>query len=65
MSERKKKQSRKNTKWMMTLLFLVCALLVLSSCAKDTLTGNWELVPREGALNDTAMTGMSLTKMVP
>ena len=57
MSERKKKQSRKNTKWMMTLLFLVCALLVLSSCAKDTLTGNWELVPREGALNDTAMTG--------
>ncbi len=55
----KKKQSITSIKGLMTLLFLVCSLLVLSSCAKSTgdLVGNWELVPSEGDLNDTAMTG--------
>lgn len=59
MSKIKKKQSITSTKCLMTLLFLVCSLLVLSSCAKNSadLIGNWELEPSEGALNDTAMTG--------
>lgn len=59
MSERKKKQSITGTKGLMTLLVLVCSLLVLSSFANNTaeLIGNWELVPSEGDLNDTAMTG--------
>ena len=55
----KKKQSITGIKGLMTLLLLVCSLLVLSSCANSTgdLVGNWELVPSEGDLNDTAMTG--------
>lgn len=55
----KKKQSITGIKRIMTLLFLVCTLLVLSSCANNSagLIGNWELVPSEGDLNDTAMTG--------
>lgn len=59
MSERKKKQSITSIKWIITLLLLLCSLLALSSCANSTgdLVGNWELVPSEGDLNDTAMTG--------
>lgn len=59
MSERKKKQSITSIKWIITLLLLLCSLLVLSSCVNNTaeLIGNWELVPSEGDLNDTAMSG--------
>lgn len=59
MSKRKKKQSITSIKWIIALLLLLCSLLMISSCANNTaeLIGNWELVPSEGDLNDTAMTG--------
>ncbi|KAF5048213.1 hypothetical protein DSECCO2_452370 [anaerobic digester metagenome] len=58
MSE-KKIQTRTGIKGLLILLFLISSLLVLSGCAekKAVLIGNWELVPSEGELNDTAMTG--------
>ncbi len=52
-------QARTGIKGLLILLFLISSLLVLSNCAenKAVLIGNWELVPSEGDLSDTAMTG--------
>lgn len=60
----RKMQTRTGIKGLVILLFLVSSLLVLSGCAenKAVLVGNWELVPSEGDLNDTAMTGYAFSE---